>query len=371
MSSVAAHDRTSERAKWFLRVMRFSCVLVVFATCCCSATAKDRPLSASAASTFDLQGKVRFCYDRDLEIIYFKNEVSGRTVVEARSIDGHTRTIFELARPGDQRSLSCSSDGSTIAALDNAQDHLYIYRSSQISIYRFDRSLLDSAAGQYSLLSRDGASISVPGDPIHVSGPDVLKQMQFLKTERGEHAFFEGGSAYVDRSRHIDLYQYSGESWRKLKSISKPSGFYVQEIARCGNHVVASLSDDSVFRFKALDEDLAERDDWLNRVGFRKLLKEFNNLMVVNGGYERCAFPLLRKRDVRKVLLGIVTFDDENIQRFAIKGSSLAMSDDEVRLSKDGCYALLMAFKSVPKIPEFTLRQQAVVLKLAAPGCKA
>jgi hypothetical protein len=32
---------------------------------------------------------------------------------------------------------------------------------------------------------------------------------------------------------------------------------------------------------------------------------------------------------------------------------------------------LFMAFKRVPEIPQFTMPQQAVVLKLAAPGCKS
>jgi hypothetical protein len=54
-----------------------------------------------------------------------------------------------------------------------------------------------------------------------------------------------------------------------------------------------------------------------------------------------------------------------------VREALLAISDDEIRLSKDGCHAFLSAFKQVPEIPQFTMPQQVVVLRLAAPGCKS
>jgi hypothetical protein len=354
-------------------IAQLVCLLAAVATLGHSAAAEDAKLSASIASTFDFQGKVRFCYDRIPEIIYFNNAVSGRTTVEARSIDGHTRTVFELPSPGDQRSLSCSADGSTIAALDNSRDHLYIAKSSQVSVYKFDHSLLESVGEEHSLLSPDGSMISVHGDPIYVSGPDILRQMHFLRAERGENAFFESGNAYVDyldRDPVIDLFRYPSDGWKRQRSIAKPSEFAVHEIARCGSHIVATLSDDNDFRFLIIDEEATGAVDWLTKIGVRGLLRAFNKFVNIDGGYGRCVFPLLQKRDVRKSLLGIVTFDDEGMRRFSIEGPLLALSDDEIRLSKDGCYALFMAFKQVPEIPQFTMRQQAVVLRLPAPGCK-
>jgi len=65
-----------------------------------------------------------------------------------------------------------------------------------------------------------------------------------------------------------------------------------------------------------------------------------------------------------------VTFDDQALHRFAMPGLPLALSDDEIHLSKDGCYAVFGAFKQVPDIPEFTMRQQSVVVRLPARGCK-
>lgn len=211
--------------------------------------------------------------------------------------------------------------------------------------------------------------ISVPGEPIHVSGSDVLMQMRFLKTEIGEDVFFEGGDAYVDKDRRIDLYRYSDDGWKRQGSTAKPPGFDVHEISRCGRQILASLGNDYVSRFLTLDQQSGPVD-WLSRIGVRSLLKAFSSLVRIDGGYGQCVFPLLAKRDVRNVLLGIVTFDNERMQRFAIEGPPLALSDHKIGLSKDGCYVLFSAFKQVPEIPEFTMRQQAIVVKLAAPGCK-
>jgi hypothetical protein len=278
-------------------------------------------------------------------------------------------TLFEFPGQGDPRSLSCSVDGSIIAALNSEQDHLYIFKASQLSVYEFVPRHIFSVTGMYSLLSPDGSMISAPGEPTHVSGPDVLRQMRFLKAQFGERVFFGGGYAYLDEDRMIDVYQYI-DGWRRLRSITKPPGFGVQEISQCGSHLVASLSDDNYSRFLALDEKPTVRADWLRHIGFETLLRAFSDLVEIDGGYGRCVFPLLPGRDVRKILMGVVTFDDQGLLRFSIEGSPLAISEDEIGLSKDGCYVSLMAFKQVPKIPEFTMPQQAVVLKLAAPGCE-
>jgi hypothetical protein len=95
-----------------------------------------------------------------------------------------------------------------------------------------------------------------------------------------------------------------------------------------------------------------------------------HNQGEVNGGHPILTSPI-DGQNVRHPLLGIATFDNESMLRFSIEGPLLAISRDEIRLSKDGSHALFMAFKQVPEIPQFTMPQQAVVLKLAAPGCKS
>jgi hypothetical protein len=81
-------------------------------------------LPATIVSAFDFRGKVRFCYDQQPEFIYFRNTGNGRSAVEARSMDASIRTIFDFPGLGDDNSLSCSVDGSTVAALNTTQGSL-------------------------------------------------------------------------------------------------------------------------------------------------------------------------------------------------------------------------------------------------------
>jgi hypothetical protein len=316
-----------------------------------SAAAKDRPLYASVVATFDFQGKLRFCYDRDPAIIYFQyDRETNRTDLKSRSIDGNVRTVFQFEGTGNGRSLSCSLDGSTIAALDGDRKKLFILQGDAVSIYRFEEPPRYSVIGKYSLLSSDGSMIALPGVPVYVSGPDVLAQMRVLDPDKSERAFFEDGGAYVDEKSTIDVYRHDG-GWEKQRSNPKPSGFYVTELTRCGSHVVASLSNDSKSSFKTLDQNLHGSADWLARIGVRSLLASFDDSVAIDGGYGQCVFPLIRKHDVRNVLEGIVTVDGDKVRRFKIKDAPLAFSDDEIRLSKDGCLALLRTFKQVQEIP--------------------
>jgi hypothetical protein len=331
--------------------------------------AKTAIRPATVVSAFDFQNRVRFCYDQRPEYIYLHNADNGRTAVVARSLDGQTRTLFELPGFGDDNSLSCSTDGSTIAVLDMHQDYMFIFRAAQVSIYKFDRDLFYSVRGESSLLSPDGSTVSAPGDPTHVSGPDVLKQMRFLRTDRLQDAWFAGDGAYVSNEHSIDVYQNGDEGWKKQRSVSLPADFGVNEISRCGDRILVSLGDDEKTRFITLDEPPKGRDDWLAKMGVTDLLRKFKSFVKVHGAYGRCVFALVGKRDIRNVLLGIVIFDGERMQRFSIAPRPLAISGDEISLSKDGCYALVTAFKRVYDVPEFTFPQQAVLLKLPAPGC--
>lgn len=351
------------------RAVLLAALLGAFSASEYSAAARDRSLNASVVAAFDSQEKVEFCYDRDPAIIYFQYDMETKqTDVKSRSIDGHVRSVFQFEGTRNQRSLSCSLDGSKIAFLDGYGEKLFILQDQTVSVYRFEKPLLYSVLGRYSLLSPDGAAIAVPGVPIYVSGPDVLAQMRVLAPDKSWSAFFEDGDAYVDEKRSIDVYHYDS-GWKQRRSVAKPPGFSVSEIARCGSHVVASLSDDENGLFKTLDEDLPVAADWLARTGFRSLLARFKDTRTIDGGYGKCVFPLIRKHDERGILEGLVTIDGEKIKRFKIAGAPLAIFSDKIQLSKDGCYALTTAFKQVPAIPRFTLPLQAVMLRLDAPGC--
>lgn len=233
-----------------------------------SAPASVQSMPTSVEITFELNAKVRFCYDKDPEIIYFRHDASSnRTIVEARSLDNRTRALFDFPGLANPRSLSCSIDGSTIAALSGDNGHLYIFQSSQLSAYEIQRPTLDNVKGFYSLLSPDGKMIGLYGDPVHRSGADAIANMKVFKVARGDSVFFDEDAAYVDEEHEIARYQYLDGGWGRQGSISKPLDYSVIEVSRCGNRLVASLSDDEHLGLLDPEKREAGRDDWLKRMG--------------------------------------------------------------------------------------------------------
>jgi len=129
-------------------IAQLICLLTAVATSGHCAAAADRPLSASIVSTFDFEGRARFCYDRVPEIIYFQHDQErDLTSLEARSIDGHVRTLFQFPGFGNEGSLSCSQDGSTIAAIYGHDQKLFIQKGSEVAVYEFAKPLLYSVIG--------------------------------------------------------------------------------------------------------------------------------------------------------------------------------------------------------------------------------
>jgi hypothetical protein len=108
-----------------------------------------------------MHDKVRFCYDKDPEIIYFRRDIpGGRTIIEARSLDNRIRALFDFPGQPDPTSLSCSIDGSTIVALNDDKDHLYILQAAQLWVYVL-KPTVDNFGGSYSLLSPDGTVVGL------------------------------------------------------------------------------------------------------------------------------------------------------------------------------------------------------------------
>lgn len=334
------------------------------------AAAEPAFLSAKVALRLDFGGP-NFCYDRDPALIYSEYDLaSGSSRVMLQSLDGDPRMIAKFPDVGGGADVACSRDGSTIAALDVAQEHLYIIKSSDMATYSFDKDLLYSVHGRYSLLSPDGSMLSVPGVPIHVAGPDLLRQMRFFRADRVWNTFFDDNGVYVDKEDRIDLYKYRGNDWQAQRTIAKPAGFGASEVIRCGSHVVASLGNDYEPRFLTLESPSPGRAAWLRKIGVTALFRQFSDLLEIDGGYGRCVFPLEAKRDFRHILKGLVTFDDEGLHRFVVSGPPLAVSGRFIDLSKDGCYAMFSAFDQVPNIPQFTLPHHTLIVSLAARGCK-
>jgi hypothetical protein len=318
--------------------------------------------------SLDHQGLGKFCYDRNPEIIYFKYDQSTNTTsMRSASLDGNKRVVARFTGPPDERSLSCSDDGATIAAFNADQTAIYIVRSGRLSAYAFDRPLLYSVHGLHSLLGGSGKIIALPSMPHHFYGPDIINDFTLFIQKDAETAYIVNNTVYANDGNHIFAYDLIDQTWVKRNAATLSTGFGVNEISECDGHIIVSSSNDEIAKYYVLGP--SDRD-WINKIGITKLLRTFSNAVDITGGYEHCSFPLISRADIiRHIVVAIAVVGRDNVEIFSIPPPVTSMSGNEIRLTKDGCYALLNAFKQAPDVPQFTLPKELMVLRLGSPAC--
>ena len=163
------------------------------------AAAQSPPvLEAQIIRTFDVAPFIVMCYAQTPKFVYVVNRKTG-TTIEEMSFDGARKTLAEFPRPLNESSLSCSSDGSTIAVMDIGSS-LYFIKDGALSEYHFGGAVLPAFAPN-GILSEDGKTIVLPETAIHVSGEDILRDMRALIVHEGS-TFVLSGKAYVYRREH-------------------------------------------------------------------------------------------------------------------------------------------------------------------------
>jgi hypothetical protein len=151
------------------------------------------------------------------------------------------------------------------------------------------------------------------------------------------------GYAYSDVGEKINKYGYANGEWKVQQEIGEPRNFGLNEVARCGDHDVATLIGDESYRFAVLGEALVSKHDWLERIGVRKLFRKYSKPISITGSYGSCAFPL-RSRAVRLgAANGLARFDANGLQLFSFPDPEVWIAGDNVNFSKDGCYVLIPA----------------------------
>jgi hypothetical protein len=318
--------------------------LVVVALSSSASVANDVPIGLSTVWGFDHQGIARFCYDKTPAVIYPKYDVARKvTSILKRELNGEEHVVGEFPGSPDPRSLSCSQDGQTIVALgDGRQKSLFLSQGTRTSIYLFPGDWLFSNVGLYSLISPDGGSITLPEMPTLVAGPDLLKQMKVFPYA-GHVIFFMEGYAYSDEGDKIYKYGYANGEWKVQQENKRPRNFGLSEVARCGDHDVATLVGVDSSRFAVLGEAPVSKQDWLDRIGVRKLLRKYGDPIFITGSYGACAFPLRHRAVPLGAANGLARFDANDLQLFSFPDREVGLGDDEVNFSKDGCYALIRA----------------------------
>jgi hypothetical protein len=318
-------------------------------------------------------GEARFCYGANPAVIFFRyDRAANKTSIVKKELNGDEHTIAEFPKNRDERSLSCSEDGMTVAALSDEMDdkgaELFIVRGGQISHYRYSQYYPVAIAGIRSLLSSDGRNIALREVPKLVSGPDLLREMRVFVNPEGHNVFFEGNVAYLDQDKMIEKYSYEQHQWKRQTVFVKPPKFGAYEIARCGDRDIATLSDDETVRVRILDQREPSRNDWLERTGVRKILRNYLKPTVVTASYRYCAFPVYGADGVK--VEGLVRFDGRKLQRFSFADPNVALANRYVAFSKDGCYALIAMVTWVPPRSQLVYPPQIRLLGASSQQCK-
>lgn len=337
--------------------------------------ANVKPSTVKTIWAIDHQGSVRFCYGSVVSVVYFVyDQVATKTRVVRKDIDGRVVSVGEFPGTPNERSLSCSDDGETIAAISE-RTVLYLSRGGRRALYKLPHYWAYAFSGVHSLLAPDGNSIILPEVPQLISGDDLLAEMKIFFVKEDASPFFVKSDVFSAKNELIIRYVQAESEWKNVGATRIPPGFDVSEIAACGSHYVASLTDDESARFLLLNDvastqkNTSAKHDWLGKIGVRKVLKRYRSTLAIIGSFGRCSFPLYPVDSDPWLGDGFVTFDDEGLRKFLFSVPHAPLSQREIFLSKDGCFALVQLFKARSTKPEFTMPQQVQLLGLPDVRC--
>jgi hypothetical protein len=322
-----------------------------------SATAaEDKATELAVVWSFANDEIVYPCYDQTFAIIYFKyDRARNVTSIWKKELNGDERVIAEFPGVREMRSLSCSQDGKTIAAvaevdINNSEKVIFLLRGDDKALYKIPHYWPFSRTGTYTLLSPDGETIALPEVPTLISGIDLLRDIKLLVSQY--NLFFIGHYAYKNDDKDIVKYEYVDDRWKeRSRQVVRPSGYDATEIARCGDHDVASLMGVDDSREMVLGEKSPSQQDWLGRIGVRKLFDKYEQPTVITSSHGACAFLLRPLHTHRLKATGLARFDSNGVQVYSLPYGGIRAGQDDVYFSKDGCYVLLQGGWSPPGVP--------------------
>ncbi|WP_139024677.1 hypothetical protein [Bradyrhizobium sp. STM 3843] len=259
-----------------------------------------------------------------------------------RELNGEERILGEFPGSPNERSLSCSQDGQTIAALDAQNSTLFLMRGAETALYRFSRFWAFSNVGRYSFLSPDGKSITLAETPSLISGANLLRDITIFPNGTS-NVFFMNDYLYVDLQEGMQKYAAADGGWaERVAKFKRPTGFDASEIIRCGGHDVVSLVGSESSRYMVI-ADVPGSQDWLGQTGIRKLFRKHNTPVLISGGYGTCGFPLLDHKRWNATI-GLASLDASGVQTYSLPYPEIRLINDDISFSKDGCFVLIQGF---------------------------
>lgn len=293
-----------------------------------AAAAEDTATKLTVAWSFTRDEIAYPCYDQTFAIVYFSYDPARKvTSIWKKELNGDEHVIAEFPGVREQRSLSCSQDGKTLAAvadtdLNMSGKVLFLLRGDVKALYKMPHYWPFSRGGTYALLAPDGNAIALPEVPTLIDGTDLLRDIKIFFSKY--NPIFVEQFVYKASGKEIVKYGYADGKWEeRSRQVIRSSDYLPQEIVRCGDHDVVSLMGVDDSRAMVLGEASPSKQDWLGRIGVRKLFEKFEYPMFITGSYGACAFLLHPRHTHRMKATGLVRFDAGGVQIFSLPNGGM------------------------------------------------
>lgn len=327
--------------------------------------------------TFALgKGDAVLCYDQEPAFLFASTESDGPNSVRLFSLDGGQREIARITGKIVPSSLSCSDDGKVVAFVGGnaakANLSLFIVRDGATSEYRLDRwSSKYPIEGTHSLLSEDGQAIALPSSPVHVSGPDVLRNMKLFVYADGK-TFFSGELLIHDQEELVEALSFQNGSWDRKFAIAKESGTFIREAGRCADRTIALFAEnesDKPGQIYDISSGRLEKPAWFSGSNFSKKTREHGSGITPGSNFNHCVYAVQRWASTHFDLQAVVVFDSAGVGFFVPKGPTVGnqgatLAQHQISIAKDGCHLLASTYIRQPRSYE-ELESEGVQVILA------
>jgi hypothetical protein len=316
------------------------------------------------------------CYAKSPAFIVDQEDGKGGHDIVWMSFDGMRRLVLHLDGMVASRSLSCSGDGAVIAVLrENPSSNnadFFIIKSDAVSQYRLNAWPINPVRGRWSLLSEDGNSISLPAEPHLLSGPDVVGNMHLFVNSDG-NTFFSEGALVHDREATIEVLIEVDGKWQNRTVIAKPSSSDMSDAGRCFNRTLSLMGENDTETNELYDITSGSLQRPVG-IGFDRV-RSLGSISNGSSEFGHCIYAITAAVNAaHSALRGIAVVGSAGLmlyrgpKRPGGQADNVTPSTDRISITKDGCYALVTAFVKEPKIPQFTLPQHVLLLKLEGSG---
>ena len=345
----------------------------IFGTNCFASETVDQ---AKLLRAFDLgKGDAVLCYDRDLAFAFVPTGSTGSNTIKLVSLNGDQKVLFQVTEKIVEHSLSCSGDGTTIALVGENPSKgfdLFVLREGIASTYHLSNwSNVFPFEGVRSLLSESGHGIALPSQPVHMSGPDVLREMHlFVYPGEDSRVYFANENVVIERKELIEVLSFNGSRWARKLAKAKDPLLYIEQAGSCSDHIIGvfaideSNSPSQLYDLTSGNLTKVRRFDRFQRL----IKKEPKTNLVGSSDQNQCVYALERwDAD----LTSFVVFDQSGEELFAVPqnltgtGEVTSLANRRIALSKDGCRVLVNTYVQPPLSGKgFNGPSQVLVLEL-------